>query len=167
MDRQICFDDLIREDERKEEEKVTIPLATDGKAYKIPDDVWESRCRFCVHKHAEENRPVPMLAVYKPMYSHLIPCRIMTVAHPNDQPGECMSFAPKQDTYGICETCRHNNIFADGFCLKKDHAPQRRVFMGHHYNVDERLKDYYGRHRLSTCDDYEPEGNGLKKMEGI
>ena len=152
MNVQISFDDLIRE----EDGKVTLPDASRGKVYKIPDDVWETRCKFCVHKHAEENASIPMDVVYRPMYSHLIPCRIMTVSHPNEKPGECMSFAPKPDTYGICETCKHNNIFADGFCLKKDHAEQRRVFFGQSYNGGERLQDYYGRHRLSVCDDYDP-----------
>lgn len=153
MNRQISFDDLIMEDE----EKVTLPDSEGCKAYRIPDDVWENRCRFCVHKHAEDNRPIPMDVIHRPMYSHMIPCRIMTVSRPNDKPGECMSFAPKADTYGICETCKRNNIFADGFCLKKDHAEQRRVFFGESYSADERLRDYYGRHRLSVCDDYEQE----------
>ena len=151
MNFQISFDDLIKE----EEEKVTLPDSSCGKAYKIPDDVWETRCKFCVHKHAEENTPVPMEVVHKPRYSSLLPCRIMSVSSPNDKPGECMSFAPKPDTYGICESCKHNNIFADGFCLKKDHAEQRRVFFGQSYNGGERLQDYYGRHRLSVCDDYD------------
>lgn len=149
---QLCFTDLVAE----EPEAVTLPEA-DGKCYTIPADVWENRCRFCVHKHAEENKPVPMWAVHKPMYQHLIPCRILSVANLHERPGECMSFAPRMDCYGICESCIHDNMFADGFCLKKDHAEQRRVFWGQCYSVDEKLKDYYGRHRLSVCDDYMPD----------
>ena len=103
---QLSFSDLMAE----EPETVTLPEG--GKCYTIPADVWENRCRFCVHKHAEENQPVPMWAVYKPMYSHLIPCRILTVANLHERPGECMSFAPRMDCYGICETCIHNSIFA-------------------------------------------------------
>jgi len=150
MDRQMSIDDLLIREEKKEE--ITLPEASGERVYRIPDDVWENRCRYCVHKHAEKNAAIPMDVVYKQMYAHLVPCRIMTVAHPNDKQGECMSFAPRMETYGICGTCENNNYFHKGYCTKEDHAPQRRVFWGN----DLGGSDYYGRHVLSTCDDYEP-----------
>ena len=151
------MDDLLRKDEQKE--KIVIPVSDHepGTVYKIPDDVWEDRCRLCIHKNAQENIPVPLWAVHKPQYEEIIPCRIMSICRSNDRPGECMSFAPQMKVYGICETCRYNNIFEDDFCMKKDHAEQRRVFFGTHYGGDERKIDYYSRHRLSVCDDYEPD----------
>ena len=150
---QMCFSDLIED----EPAKVTLlAVGIDGKAYTIPGDVWENRCRFCIHKNAEENLPVPAWAVHKPQYEDVIPCRIMSISRPNEMPGECMSFAPKISVYGICGTCKHNNIFCDGFCMKEDHKEQRRVFYGKDYGGDERKRDYYGRHALSVCDDYEP-----------
>ena len=157
MNEQISMDDLMRAEDKPE--KIVIPTSKyDGeKVYTIPEDVWKSRCRFCVHKNAEENVQIPAWAVYKRQYEEIIPCRIMAISHPNERPGECMSFAPKMSTYGICETCRHNNIFTDGFCMKADHADQRRVCYGKHYGGDERKIDYYARHRLSVCDDYEPD----------
>ena len=108
-------------------------------------------------ENAEENVPVPASAVHKYKYSDILPCRILGVCHPNDMPGDCMSFAPRMDVYGICATCKHSNQFHDGFCLKENHAEQRRVFYGKDYGGDERKIDYYGRHRLSVCDDYAPD----------
>ena len=58
---------------------------------------------------------------------------------------------------GICENCRHNNIFCDGFCMKADHAEQHRVFYGKEFGGNDRERDYWGRHRLSVCNDYEPD----------
>ena len=154
MIRQISMDDLMK----KEAQKVERPEPTEGeRVYTIPDDVWESRCSKCIHKNAAENIPIPIWAVHKRMYEEMIPCRIMTISQPNAMPGECMSFAPRMDVYGICETCVHNNIFHEGFCMKEDHAPQRRVYFGQHYGGDEKKRDYYGRHRLSVCDDYKPD----------
>ena len=152
---QISIDDLLREKETPS--KVVIPSSGPGeKVYRIPEDVWETRCSLCVHKHAQENIEVPLWAVHKPQYSGIIPCRIMTISRPNERPGECMSFTPRIDCYGICETCEHDNIFSEGFCMKKDHAEQHRVFYGMDYGGDERKIDYYSRHRFCVCADYEP-----------
>ena len=157
MRNQISIDDLLMETEEQKKPEIPVPKYDEEKVYTIPEDVWEKRCRFCVHKNAEDNIPIPLWAVHKPQYSESIPCRIMAISRPNVMPGECMSFAPKMSTYGICETCRHNNIFHDGFCTKPDHAEQRRVCYGGNYGGDQRKIEYYGRHRLSVCDDYEPD----------
>lgn len=156
MRNQITIDDLLCEAEPREK-AVELPApATGERVLTIPDDVWETRCAYCVHKNAEKNIPIPARVVYVYRYDKLLPCHIMGICRANDKPGECMSFAPRYDCYGICATCKHNNSFYDEFCMKEDHAPQRRVFYGMTYGGDERKLDYYGRHALSVCDDYEP-----------
>lgn len=157
MDLQISIDDLLRKEEPPA--KVEIPIARfeTEKIYTIPDDVWEERCSICVHKNGAENIPIPMWAIHKHQFAEMIPCRILSICRPNDKPGECMSFRPRMDTYGICETCVHNNQFWEGFCMKEDHAEQRRVYWGKDFGGDDRKVDYWGRHSLSVCDDYEPD----------
>lgn len=156
MNLQISMDELLRQEEPSM--KIEIPIAREEheKIYTIPGDVWETRCRICTHKNGDENIPVPLWAVHKQQYSGIIPCRIMTISRPNDMPGECMSFRPKLFMVtGICESCVHNNQFSDGFCTKKDHAEQHRVYWGKDYGGDARNVDYWGRHTLSVCADYE------------
>lgn len=157
MTEQISIDDLLREEEKPV--KIVIPSSsyTGERVYTIPDDVWKTRCNLCVHKNGAENIPVPLRALHKQQYSEIIPCRIMSVSRPNDKPGECMSFRPKLfEVAGICESCIHNSQFAEGFCTKKDHAEQLRVYWGKDFGGDERNRDYWGRHTLSVCADYEP-----------
>jgi hypothetical protein len=162
MDGQISMDELLRNEEPPVKVEIPVAMFGDEKVYRIPDDVWEGRCKLCIHRNGAENIPVPIKAVHKPQYSEIIPCRIMTVSRPNDRPGECMSFAPRMDTYGICGTCIHNSIFHEGFCTKIDHAEEHRVYWGTDYGGDERKVDYYGRHRLSVCDDYAPDRYALE-----
>ena len=157
MIHQISINDLIQKEE--EQKQVTIPVATYSgeRVYTIPEDVWESRCQICIHKNGQDNVQIPAWALYRQQYAGIIPCRIMGISRPNERPGECMSFAPVFGLYGICESCKHNNIFFEGFCTKEGHAPERRVYYGTDYGGDEKKIDYYGRHRLSICDDYEPD----------
>lgn len=151
MERQISIDDYLRQ--TAPPVKIKIPMTAGDHCFTIPADVWENRCRLCMHKNAAENIPIPKAAAYKPYYEDLLPCRIITICRAHDKPGECMSFAPRMGTYGICDSCRHNNPFTDGYCMKEDHAEQRRVYYGQGYSNP----DYWGRHRLSVCDDYEPD----------
>ena len=147
-------------------EPVTVPRPQAGeKVYVIPDDVWENRCRYCAHKHAKENRPIPISIINKCFYENVIPCQILSICKPDRMPGECLSFTP-YNVYGLCCTCEHDNMFCEGFCRKPDHAPERRVCYGGNYGGDERNVDYWGRHRFSVCDDYTPNGDNLVKMEG-
>lgn len=164
MQNQISIDELLRESEPPV--KVEVPVARNETetVYSIPDDVFAERCKYCVHKMGSENIPIPLWAVHKRQYENIIPCKIMAISRPNDRPGECMSFAPRIDVYGICATCKGNSFFHNGFCLKENHGKQRRVFYGTHYGGDARKIDYYARHRLSVCDDYEP--NQYVKTEG-
>ena len=70
-------------------EPVTVPRPETGeKVYVIPDDVWENRCRYCAHKQAEENRPIPISIIHKYMYQDVIPCRILSICKPDRMPGE-------------------------------------------------------------------------------
>jgi hypothetical protein len=159
VDGQISIFDMMREQEAKEpegKEPPERPVAADWeRVYRIPDDVWETRCQLCVHKNADDNIPIPASAIHRGQYERILPCRILSLSRMDKMPGECMSFSPKHGTPGICDSCRYNNIFHDGFCMKDDHAQQRRVYYGTDYGGDERKVDYYSRHRLSVCDDYE------------
>jgi len=150
----------------KEPEPQEIPQPAQGeRVYTIPDDVWETRCKYCMHKQAEQNIPVPISVIHKYAFQSKVPCRILAVALPDRMPGECLSFAP-HNVYGICATCEYNNPFVDDFCRKPHHAEQHRVFYGQDYGGDEKKRDYWGRHCLSTCADYSPRQEDLIKMEG-
>lgn len=146
------------------EPEITVPAAAEGeRVYTIPEDVWKTRCRYCLHRNAEKNVPIPDGVVWRYSYEKVLPCRIITICRPNDMPGECMSFAPIYNLYGICATCVSNNCFVEGFCTKADHAQQRRVYWGQTYNNNQ--PDYWGRHRLSVCDDYVPDAEDLIRPE--
>ena len=152
MIHQISINELIPKEEPKRETEIPATRYDGEKCYTIPDDVWEGRCQLCIHKTGEKNIPVPLWAVHKRQYEAIIPCRIMSISRPNDHHGECMSFAPRMDVYGICKTCVHNNHFHEGFCMKGGHAPEHQIYIGHDYG-----KEQY-RHDLCVCDDYKPDG---------
>lgn len=162
---QISFDDLMKDEPRK----VEIPEPQQGeKVYIIPQDVWENRCRMCVHKNSSENIPVTLYMIEKPWFNNVIPCRIMRLnEHMHDTPGECMNFEPGIRCYGICASCKYDNIFYEGFCMKENHAPQRRVMYGKDYGGEPRKKDYYSRHRFSVCDDYAPDEYARGYISGM
>lgn len=130
----------------------------------IPDEIWEKRCRFCTHKNAAENIPVPVSWLGKYQYDRIIPCRIISLFH-TEKTGECVNFHPEFFTGGICYSCRHNNRFHEGFCTKEDHAPQRRVYYADGFGGDEKHRDYWGRHVQCVCDDYEPRTEGMPMIE--
>ena len=161
-DRQVSIYDVLAENEPKRE--IVLPKAQPGETvYTIPEDVWNTRCRYCIHKNAEKNIPIPAGVIWRYSYEKVLPCRVMGVSRPNEMPGECMSFAPIHNLYGICATCKHDNCFHEGWCTKEDHAEQRRVFYGQDYGNAK--ADYWGRHRLSVCDDYDPESDDLIRMD--
>ena len=128
--------------------------------YEIPEDVWEGRCQWCRHRQGNENRKVP--AAWLGVYAHDkdLPCRIMSVSRPNDILGECRSFAPNH-IYGICATCKNDSIFEEkGYCDKDEQPNKRQVFVGQGYKNEA----YWGVHRLSTCDGYEPDSDWFDFM---
>ena len=122
------------------------------KVYQIPDDIWETRCKYCVHKRGEKNLPFDIVMIERPAYETVIPCRILRLFR-EISPGECVNFTPKRGTKGICMSCKYDNIFHEGFCTKEGHAPKRKVFgYGATYHCPQ--PDYYSEHIISVCDDY-------------
>ena len=120
----------------------------------IPEDVFEGRCRWCVHRQLDENKPFDKSMIYRSWYSkENVPCRIYGIARCNDLPGECMSFAPNQ-IYGICKTCEYNNSFHEGYCTRDEQPNKRQVYIGHKAYTYK--ADYWQTHELSTCDGYAP-----------
>ena len=119
------------------------------KVLTIPDEVWTNRCQWCAHRQTESNFPVTLGQADKIK----MPCRILKVCFPGrDIPGECASFTPNL-IFGICETCEYNNIFCEGYCTKPEQPNKRQVFIGQDYGGNNK-PDYWGQHRLSTCDNY-------------
>ena len=110
---------------------------------KIPDDVYEGRCRYCIQYTGEENGEIPDEKVFVPYYSRKAACRILGIAQCSKVPGECLSFAP-EPIFGICQYCEHSNSFAEGYCtVPGGPKGKRRVYLG-----------YYADHALFTCDKY-------------
>lgn len=130
---------------------------------KIPDDVWEGRCRWCIHRQLDENKAVDGQRIYQTAYARYhVPCRIYGIAKCWEIPGECRDFAPNQ-IFGICKTCEYNNCFHDGFCLRDEQPNKRRIYIGHGaYN---HKADYWQIHELSTCDGYEPDHDWFDTMK--
>lgn len=149
MNEQISMDELMKP---KEKEITEIPIHS-GHVIQIPDDVWETRCKVCIHKNSERNIPCDLTEIWRSCYEKILPCRIIGIAKCCDIPGECKSFAPRLDASGFCRTCAHTSHFHDGYCMKADHAPEHQVCIGNDYG-----QEYY-RHSLFVCDDYEPDQN--------
>lgn len=122
---------------------------------RIPDDVWTERCQWCVHRQTSENRTVEKWECYSSRLDidRSKPCRIMSIARFADIPGECKSFAP-HNIYGLCMTCKHDSIFQQDrdYCKIDERPNYRQIYIGIGYQE----KAYWGIHRLSTCDNYEP-----------
>lgn len=151
MEKQLSMFDYV------EPQKPKAPEPVQGEPCRIiPADVWERRCKYCVHRMKNvENIPVPVAWLGSYRYDKYIPCRILSIVH-MDRPGECGSFRPEYNVSGVCGSCKHNRQFADGFCSKADHAEQKRVYYSGDYGGDERNRDYWGRHVQCVCADYEP-----------
>lgn len=116
---------------------------------KIPQEIWETDCRYCRHRVMEENVIPP--SKYKK------PCQIMMIAHIEN--GHCCSCRPTEG-FGICATCEYFNGFHDNvedknaiYCTLIDGPVNRRNTMPH-------IKAGYSREVTSfdysyfTCDRY-------------
>lgn len=166
MNHQISMTELLEEQQTTEKPAIryqpSITVCDEHTdAYRIPEGIWETRCKYCIHKNADQNIPVPKAEVHRPYMEIFLPCRIMAIAHPGERmAGECFSFA-QRNVYGICATCKHDNVFCEGWCTKAGHGEEKRVFYGVTYPNSK--PDYWGRHRLCVCDDYEPEADDLIK----
>ena len=126
---------------------------------RIPDDVWEGRCQWCIHRTGDENRTVPRFWTVSGAHAKDIPCRIMGICRCDEIPGECKSFSPNH-IYGICATCEYDNVFHEGFCLHDGQPDRRQVYIGQGY----RNEAYWGVHRLSTCSAYSPDPEWIDAM---
>lgn len=118
---------------------------------KIPDDVFESRCRWCIHGRPEnENLDVPGERLFSSRYHDRFPCNIQGICQSDKVPGECLSFHPNW-IFGICGTCAWSNQFHDGFCtLLSGPVNKRAVYLGNTFGHDGGYWDHY----RSTCDRY-------------
>lgn len=119
---------------------------------KIPDDVFETRCRWCWHRQpGTDNQDWPQERVFSQYWSRQQPCKIFGLCKPLDVPGECLTFTPHPFShYGICLSCAYTNSFRDGYCTRPG-GPlnKRQIYLGEEYH-----SDYFRVHGLSTCDLY-------------
>ena len=122
---------------------------------KIPDDVFETRCRYCRHRQTEENREIPDKYVFFAPKHKEMPCGIMGISQHNKVKGECLSFLPNY-IFGICSTCQHNNMFMKNYCRLEKQPNKRQLFVASSVG-DAITPEYYSKHRVSTCDNYEVE----------
>lgn len=124
---------------------------------KIPDDVFDTRCRYCIHGRPEGgNQDIPELRIFSNFYRKDLSCNIFGICGCDKIPGECSSFSPNR-IFGICYTCSHNNSFHDGFCTRQEQPNKRQIFIGNRgLGGDSFLSSYWTEHVLSTCDAYRP-----------
>lgn len=116
----------------------------------IPKEVFENRCRWCVHGRTENGNPgIPREHIFNVRWQDKLPCEILAIAGADKVPGECLSFH-QNFIYGICGTCQFSNQFHEGFCTHyKGPKNKRSVFQGLDYTPNG-----YWQHSRSTCDRY-------------
>ena len=118
---------------------------------RIPDDVFETRCRFCHHGHPENNnQEIPDERIFSAYWTRRSSCQILGISKPNKVQGECLSFTPNH-IFGICLTCESNNSFHEGYCRRQERPNYRQVYLGNCYD-----KGGYWQHTRCTCDAYAP-----------
>ena len=139
---------------------------------KIPDEIYENRCKYCRHFCQDgENRVFQDNEVYS--YSVKKSCGIISIAGYSYQvwdgecrvvdevvydDGECRTFAPWYAYPGICASCAYHNSFVEGCCTNNNRGSDfRPVFIGQQYGeknpyeyhtcskwkMNERLKEHY------------------------
>ena len=120
---------------------------------KIPDDVYSTRCRYCIHNRPDaENKEIPDGNLFSYYWTKDAPCKIIGISKCDKVPGECLSFSPNP-MFGICQYCDFNNHFHDGYCtFPGGPVNKRRVFLG--WGADGSKNDYWIEHALFTCDHY-------------
>ena len=124
---------------------------------KIPDDVFEKRCKYCIHYTGGENADVPASRMFKTK-DHA--CHIFGISQCDQIPGECKSFHPNH-IFGICYTCQFNNSFHEGFCTRNEQPNKRQIYVG----FGGLNREYFGTHCLSTCEAYRPNAYWLDIMQ--
>lgn len=99
---------------------------------KIPDDVFETRCRYCFHGRPENgNKEVPDGCVFSSRLHDSLPCNILGICRADKVPGECLSFHPNW-IFGLCGTCQWDNMFHEGYYCTLPSGPKnkRKVYLG-------------------------------------
>ncbi len=123
---------------------------------KIPDDVFETRCRYCMHGRPEGgNQDIPEEWIFTQFHRKDLSCNIFGISRCDRIPGECESFAPNH-IFGICYTCEYSNSFHEGFCTRGSQPNKRKIFIGNGGLGGAHHPDYWKEHVLSTCDAYRP-----------
>ena len=131
---------------------------------KIPDDVFENRCRYCHHGRPEGgNQDIPEAWIWSNFHRKDLSCNIFGISNYDDVPGECLSFMPNM-IFGICYTCEHNNSFHEGFCTRDEQPNKRKIFLGCGFSGAAAQPDYWKDHILSTCDAYRPDAFWMDTM---
>ena len=123
---------------------------------KIPDQVFETRCRYCFHGRPEAgNQDIPEAWLYQQCHRKDLSCNIMGISKPERSvKGECESFYPNV-IFGICAYCAFNSQFIEPTYCKLDERPNyRHVYLGVTYGAERRAYDV---HALCTCDKYRPD----------
>lgn len=123
---------------------------------KIPDDVFEKRCPYCLHGRIENgNRDVPDRLLLTLAGHDMSSCNIFGISNYKcrEIPGECLDFMPHA-IYGICYTCEFSNSFHPGYCLRDEQPNKRKLYIGCGFSGGAAHPDYWRDHILSTCDNY-------------
>lgn len=118
---------------------------------KIPDDVFETRCRYCRHRQTEENKDIPEKYLFFASKHNELPCAIMGISEFDKVKGECLSFLPNY-IFGICLTCQHKNTFSENYCLLDEQPNKRQLYVSS--SVGDDVTPGYSINRVSTCDHY-------------
>lgn len=121
---------------------------------KIPEDVYETRCQYCLHGlPGAQNIEIPDDKLFYHNFAKNSPCQVIGIAQCDKVEGECLSFHPNP-MFGICEYCAFNNSFHTGYCtFPGGAANKRRVYLG--WRGGGFRDDYWGEHSLFTCDHYQ------------
>lgn len=122
---------------------------------KIPDTVFDNRCRYCFHGRPwNENVDVPDGKLFSSSYHDKLACKILSISQCGKVEGECLSFHPNW-IFGLCGTCQWSNPFHDGYCTRPS-GPEnkRKVYLGNGGLGGAADPDYWMDHSLSTCDHY-------------
>lgn len=128
---------------------------------KIPDDIFENRCKYCVHFiPGKENREIKQNETYRNIDNPCV-CKVQSIAgykyqeHNKDwtefwyvpySDGECRSFAPGFG-YPICNFCEYVNQFRDAseYCTKEP-INRKTAVIGRNYGTD------YWKFAYMVCD---------------
>lgn len=133
----------------------------------IPDSIYNTRCRYCIHFTGLPNT-VGELSTGQ-LYSNRIetPCNIISIADYCEQKilsykpfsctyevnsDECFSFTPNYGYPGICQSCRYFNIWneKESYCAlpKKENADRHQMFNG--YSSKNKKPNYFD-YAYHTC----------------